>query len=102
MQHACNYKSKWYSHLLDKYYPESSISVTSKDPYYMTPDIKSKLRQKNRLMRAGRVEEADVLVKRIGADIIRCNTVHFKGSDDDIDARDMWTKVRQLATRGNR
>jgi len=40
--------------LLDKYYPEFSISVTSKDPYNMTPDIKSKLRKKNRLMYAGR------------------------------------------------
>jgi len=52
-------------------------------------------------MRVGRIEEADGLANRIGEDIIRCNTAHFKGSDDDNDARDMWTKVRQLATSAN-
>ena len=35
--------------------------VTSRDPEYVTPEIKAKLRRKNRLMRAGRVEEAAAL-----------------------------------------
>jgi len=49
-------------------------------------------------MHAGRIEEADGLANIIRADIIRCNTAHFKGSDDGIDARYMWT---MLATRAN-
>jgi hypothetical protein len=44
--------------LLDEFYPERTITVTSRDPSYVTPEIKTKLRRMNRLMRAGRVEEA--------------------------------------------
>jgi len=35
----------------------------------MTAGIKAKLRRKNRLMRAGRIEEAEALTVRIGKDI---------------------------------
>jgi Reverse transcriptase (RNA-dependent DNA polymerase) len=88
--------------LLNEYYPERLVSITSNEPYYMTPDIKAKLRQKNKLMRAGRVEEANVLAARIGTDIVRCNTAQFRCADADVDARDMWDKVRQLANRSGR
>ena len=36
--------------LLNKYYPEKNIKLTSKDPDYMTPSIKAKLKIKNNLM----------------------------------------------------
>jgi len=52
--------------LLNTYYPERTITITSRDPEYITPDIKAKLRRKNRLLRAGRIEEADALAERIG------------------------------------
>jgi len=38
--------------LLDTFYPERTVTVTSRDPSYVTPEIKAKLRRKNRLMRA--------------------------------------------------
>jgi len=41
--------------LLDQFYPEREISVTSADPRFVTPIIKSMLRRKNRLMRSGRL-----------------------------------------------
>jgi len=44
--------------LLDQFYNEQEITVTSADPHFITPTIKSKLRRRNRLMRAGRTEEA--------------------------------------------
>ena len=47
--------------LLDTYYPERTINVTARDPHYVTADIKAKLRRMNRLMRAGRVDEAGAL-----------------------------------------
>ena len=47
---------------------ERTITVTSRDPYYITPAIKAKLRRKNRMQRAGRVEEADALAAQIGRD----------------------------------
>ena len=52
--------------LLNRFYPVRLISVTSRDPNYITPAIKSKLRRKNRLSRAGRIEEANTLARRIG------------------------------------
>ena len=53
--------------LLNYFYPvpERTITVTSRDPHYITPAIKAKLRRKNHLRRAGRVEEADALAKRL-------------------------------------
>jgi len=49
--------------LLEEFYPQRTITVTSRDPQYI------KLRRKNRLMRAGRVEEAGALARQIGRDI---------------------------------
>ena len=49
--------------LLNDFYPERSITVTSRDHDHITAEIKSKLRRKNRLMRAGRVEEASALAE---------------------------------------
>ena len=55
--------------LLNQHYPERTITVTSRDPEYVTLEIKAKLRRKNRLNRAGQVEEAAALAKLIGKDI---------------------------------
>jgi len=54
----------------DTNYPEHAITVTSRDPEYM---IKAKLRRKNRLMRAGRVEEAGALARQVERDITHCS-----------------------------
>jgi len=35
--------------------------MTSNEPYDMTPDTKAKLRRKNKMMRAGRMEEMIVM-----------------------------------------
>jgi len=53
--------------LLNRYYLVKTITVSSRDPAWMTVGVKAKLvRQKNRLMRKSRVEEASALAKRIG------------------------------------
>jgi len=52
--------------LYNHFYPERSPTVSSLDPDYITPDLKAKLRRKNKLMRTGRVEEASALAKLIG------------------------------------
>jgi len=51
--------------LLNRFYPERTVTVTSADPQFVTPTIKVQLRRKNRLMRSGRTEEAGALAKRI-------------------------------------
>jgi hypothetical protein len=40
---------------LDTFYPERTITVTSRDPPFVTADLKAKLRHKNRLMRCAKV-----------------------------------------------
>ena len=55
--------------LLNQFYPQRSITLTTRDPQFITPEIKAKLRRKNRLMRSGRIEEASALAARIGRDM---------------------------------
>jgi len=85
--------------LLNQYYPERTITITSRDPEYITADIKAKLRRKNRLMRAGRIEEADCLAERIGKDIIKSNKARLSHINPKTGAKEMWTAVRQLTGR---
>ena len=59
--------------LLEQFYPERRVKVTSRDPNFMTPEIKIKLRRKNKLMRTGRLEQAGALASQIGKDIMRHN-----------------------------
>ena len=51
--------------LLDQFYAERGISVTSADTRFVTPIIKSMLTRKNRLMRSGQLDEANALTKRV-------------------------------------
>jgi len=60
--------------LLDRFYPEREITVTSGDPSYVTPAVKALLRRKNRLMRAGRTEEAGSIAVRIRNTITRSSS----------------------------
>ena len=67
-----NYSLTFYSvalNLLDTFYPESSVTITSRDPPYMTAHVKAMLRRKNRLMWKCRVDEASALVRRISNEI---------------------------------
>jgi len=57
--------------LLNKFYPEREITVTSSDQSCVTPAVKALLRRKNRLMRADRTEEAGAIAARIPTIITR-------------------------------
>ena len=86
--------------IIDTYYPERSVTITSSDPPYVTPAVKQMLRRKNKLMRAGQIEKAAALSAKIGAAIIRYNSTELSRVDVTTDARGMWAKVRQLTGRG--
>lgn len=43
--------------LLNKFYPQRGITLTSRDPEYITPAIRAKLRLKNKLMRKEKVKK---------------------------------------------
>ena len=55
--------------LYNQFYPECTITTTSRDPEHITPELKSKLWWKNRLMQAGWVEEASALAQHIGKEL---------------------------------
>jgi len=85
--------------LLDIFYPERSITSSSRDPDYITARIKAKLHRKNRLMRAGRIEEANAIAERIGKDISKQNSTRLLKLNAKVDHKGMWAAVRQLTGR---
>ena len=82
--------------LLDYFYPVHTVSITSRDPPYVTAYIKAMLRQKNRLMRKGRIEEASALAQRIGKAITKRTRSQLSSIAYDIDSKELWSCVRRL------
>ena len=82
--------------LLNTYYPERSTTIKSADLSYATPSTKCMLWQKNKLMRAGRVEQAAVLAVKTGEPIKMHNNADLTWVAVLSDPKSMWTKVRQL------
>ena len=82
--------------LLDRFYLEREITVTSGDPPYVTPAVKALLRCKNRLMRAGRTEEAGSIAARIRNTITRSSSRWLRQINTRKNAKDAWAKVREV------
>lgn len=82
--------------LLNTIYPERKITISNRDPDFVTADIKAKLRRKNRLMHADRVEEAGALAKQIGKEIRRQNQSSLNNLDYKTDVKQLWQAVRKL------
>ena len=78
--------------LLDRFYPEREITVTTKDARFVTPAIKAMLRRKNRLMRARRTEEADALSRRVLDAITRQIRAWLRRVNTRQNAHDAWGK----------
>ena len=85
--------------LLDHFYPQRTITVSSRDPSYVTPVIKAKQRRKNRLMRAGRVEEASAIAQSIGRAIAQRSKLQLSRINRKTSSKDMWTAVKQITGR---
>jgi hypothetical protein len=85
--------------LLNKFYHEKTVTMTTRDPTSINPEIKYKLRRKNRLMHAGRVEEAGALAERIGKDMTRHSKSQFSKIDSKAYVKDMWAAVWKLTGR---
>ena len=82
--------------LLNQFYPIKKITVSNRDPYFMTPRIKCLLRVKNKLMRKGRVEKAQCISKRILKLIIAKNVSIFSPANPIKDTRDLWSRVNDI------
>ena len=88
---------------LNTYFPLRKITLTDRDPEYITPAVKAMLRKKNHLMRQSKLEEADALAGRIEKAIVKYNTASLTQCSARFASSDMWTKVRRLqhATKPN-
>ena len=91
--------------LVKKYFLMSLLQVglksfrLSRNPCYITPAIKAKLRRRNRLRRAGRVDEANALAQRIGKDIANRNTTRLSRINPKTCSKDLWKAIKQLTGR---
>jgi hypothetical protein len=82
--------------ILDKFYPCRSITISDCDPPFITPELKGMLREKNRLMRAGKVNCADAMAIKIGKAIVKYNSTRLSHIDPRSGVKDLWTEVTRL------
>ena len=82
--------------MLNQFYPERSVTVTSRDPDYVTSAIKAKLRRKNRLIRSGKVEGASAIAVPIGKDITRHSRTSLNKLEGRADSKAVWAAVRHV------
>ena len=64
-RHSINSISVPILDILDHFYPLRSVSISNREPYFVTPVIKSLLMKRNRLMRRGAVAAADSITQRL-------------------------------------
>jgi len=86
--------------LLNEFFPLRTITLSSREPAYITLEIQNMLRRKNRLMRASRVEKAGALAVQIGKKIsAQCRGL-LQGINARTDAKALWSAVCHLTNRG--
>jgi hypothetical protein len=89
---------------LDAHFPLATVTMSSRDPPFVTPAIKAMLREKNQLMRAGKVEKAGALSAQIGQLITLANSKWLAKTDPGSSggAKAMWHKVNSITGKGAR
>jgi len=80
--------------MLNIFYPLCTVTVTNRDPYFVTPKIKSLLRKRNRLMRKGRIEKAESITNRISQSIVDRAKVTLSSCGRG--SKELWDKVKQI------
>ena len=82
--------------MLDTYYPKKTICLSNCDPPFVTPEIKLLLREKNDLMKRGKIEHAGALALKIGNSIAKFNSTRLSHINHTTGTKDLWTEVRRL------
>ena len=94
-QDAANKFYEIVNYLMNTFFPVKRITVTNKDPEYMTAELKSMLRKKNRLMRKGKIEEADAVTCKIGNLVAKDNASRLKSLETN-DNKGLWKEVNGI------
>ena len=96
VQHSFNHFYDQAHALLDSYFPLRTTTLTSSDPDYITPEIKTLLRLKNTQMHKGNLEVADALAAKIGKLITKHNSKELTHLNSETDSFDLWAAVRKV------
>ena len=80
--------------MLDDFYPLKSVTTTSRDPPFITPEIKAFLRRKNTLIRQNLVEAANAIAHQIHLKIQRHNAATFTKPCQD--TKELWKRFNQI------
>lgn len=95
-QEACDNLHNKLKEIMDKYTPLRRITITSREPESVTPYIKRLLRRRNKLMRAGKISEADNIAEKVRIQIIKNNTESLKSQDYRKSSKAMWEKINEV------
>jgi predicted DNA-binding helix-hairpin-helix protein len=87
---------------LNTFYSEHTTTITSFNPQYIPPSVKCMMRQKNKLMRSGRIEQAAALATKIGEAIKNFISADLSRADVIADPNTTWAQVRQLTGRSEK
>ena len=80
--------------MLDKFYPTRLITITNRDPPFITPEIKVLLRRKNKLMKMNQIEAANAIAKQIHDKIQSRNAATFANPCKD--TKELWNRVNRV------
>ena len=82
--------------LLNAHYPLATVTVTSRNPSFVTLAIKGMLKQKNQLMHKGQTEKANQLANCIQHKITEANATQLAAASRQGGAKAMWKKVNEV------
>src|SRR6218665_856304 len=81
---------------LDQFYPSRTVTMASRDPPFITPELKHLLRRRNSLRRRNRNGEADALTMKIGRLIEKFNSRELHKLDKAKGTKELWTAINKL------
>jgi hypothetical protein len=77
------------------HYPLSTVTITNKDPEFVTPRVKILLRRKNKLMKHGQIEKASGLAEIIRREITSSNASELNSAVIN-NSKDLWRSVHRI------
>ena len=85
--------------VVDTFFPYKEVTLTNKEPPFVTPLIKYLLRRKNKLMRKGRKTEAQIITDRIKRQIMYDSAHRFKDLSLS-NPKKLWKVVKEIVQPG--
>ena len=79
--------------MLDTYFPTREVTLSDRDPLFVTPYIKLLLREKNKLMRKGEYIKANKITVKISNQISYNNSQRFRNLTVN-NSKQLWTNIK--------